>query len=335
MKKLWAVLACVLLLAALFTGCSSGSKSYNSSAAYDLAGAPQSPVTGGSGKTEQGVMDEASQNADITALPDGLNRKIIWYVSLGAETTDFDSFIAGLTECVGTAGGYMESSSVSGDSARSNRYAQLTVRVPSAKLDAFLTQVGELGTITYSNRSSEDITLEYSDLEGKIAMLQAQQKRLLELIDSAQDIDALIQLESRLAEISYQIDSYKSTQNRYDSLIDYSSVTIHVDEVQRVTTIHDQTIGQRIAAGWSDTWYSIKNGATELFVWFVVNLPYILVLAAVGFVVVFFTIKSNKKRAQKRKAYYPAPPAAGFTPPAPKHINNQPPAQNTKEPKDK
>ena len=111
--------------------------------------------------------------------------------------------------------------------------------------------MGKIGTVTYTNKSSEDVTLDYIDVESRIEALEVEQERLLTLLESAQDLESVIQLESRLSEVRYQLESYHSAKNRYDSLIDYSTVHLSVREVQQVTTVHDRSVGQRIAAGWS------------------------------------------------------------------------------------
>ena len=136
-----------------------------------------------------------------------------------------------------------------------------------------------------------------------------EQERLLALLESAQDLESVIQLESRLSEVRYQLENYRSTQNRYDSLIDYSTVSLSIQEVQRVTTVHDQSVGQRIAAGWSDTLYRLKNGCVDFFVWFVVNLPYLLIWVVLAGVVVWLCLRHRKKR--RKKALLPDGGVAG------------------------
>lgn len=62
----------------------------------------------------------------------------------------------------------------------------MTIRIPSDQLDPFLDQVGKIGTVTYTNKSSEDVTLDYIDVESRIEALEVEQERLLTLLESAQ-----------------------------------------------------------------------------------------------------------------------------------------------------
>ena len=67
--------------------------------------------------------------------------------------------------------------------------------------------MGKIGTVTYTNKSSEDITLDYVDVESRIEALEVEQERLLALLESAQDLESVIQLESRLSEVRYQLET--------------------------------------------------------------------------------------------------------------------------------
>ncbi len=313
-RKILPIVFCAILLFIFLNGCGAAGLTgqSNSTAAYAPAVQNENVMdmqdTAETASPGEGVF--SSSNVMVPAEI-SVEQKIIWTVDMEVETLEFDSFLSNLEQEVQRFGGYLESSSVSGSSIQyaSSRYGTVTVRIPSAQLDAFLDQVGKIGTVTYTNKSSEDITLDYVDVESRIEALEVEQERLLALLESAQDLESVIQLESRLSEVRYQLENYRSTQNRYDSLIDYSTVSLSIQEVQRVTTVHDQSVGQRIAAGWSDTLYRLKNGCVDFFVWFVVNLPYLLIWVVLAGVVVWLCLRHRKKR--RKKALLPDGDVAG------------------------
>ena len=313
-RKILPIVFCAILLFIFLNGCGAAGLTgqSNSTAAYAPAVQNEDVMdmqdTAETASPGEGVF--SSSNVMVPAEI-SVEQKIIWTVDMEVEALEFDSFLSNLEQEVQRFGGYLESSSVSGSSIQytSNRYGTVTVRIPSAQLDAFLDQVGKIGTVTYTNKSSEDITLDYVDVESRIEALEVEQERLLALLESAQDLESVIQLESRLSEVRYQLENYRSTQNRYDSLIDYSTVSLSIQEVQRVTTVHDQSVGQRIAAGWSDTLYRLKNGCVDFFVWFVVNLPYLLIWVVLAGVVVWLCLRHRKKR--RKKALLPDGDVAG------------------------
>lgn len=302
-KKMVSVGLCMILMLSVLTSCNSASLSDKATAQ------PSNMMMQGEGAALKQETAEYFTGSDGTFTSSGTmiqtnaqtNRKIIWTVDMEAQTLEFDRFLSDLEQAIQRFGGYLEGSSVSGSSIEYhiNREGTMVIRIPSGNLDDFLAQVGTIGTVTYTGKSSEDVTLDYIDVESRITALEVEQERLLTLLESAQDLEAIIQLESRLSEVRYQLENYHFAKNRYDSQIEYSTVNLYVREVQRVSTVHDQSVGQRIAAGWSDTLYRLKSGCENFFVWFVVNLPYLLIWAAFAGIVIWMCLHCVKKRRQK------------------------------------
>ena len=79
------------------------------------------------------------------------------------------------------------------------------------------------------------------DTEARISSLQTEYDRLLELLAQAESVDSLISLEARLSDVRYQLESYKSQLRTYDNLVDYSTVSISVSQVLRVTSPEEKS----------------------------------------------------------------------------------------------
>jgi len=56
-------------------------------------------------------------------------------------------------------------------------------------------------------------------------------------------------LEKRLSDIRYELESMESQLRLYDNQVDYSTVTISIDEVNQFTPTAPETVGQRIGSG--------------------------------------------------------------------------------------
>ena len=54
--------------------------------------------------------------------------------------------------------------------------------------------------------------------------LETEQQRLLELLETAESLDDILTIESRLTEVQYELDSKESQLRTYDNQIDYSTV---------------------------------------------------------------------------------------------------------------
>ena len=133
------------------------------------------------------AAEDSSTDASKQRVEDTVERKLIKTVNLNLETENYDALMAGLEQEIEALGGYIEFKDAyhgnynSRTNSYRNRYANITARIPAAKLDEFTKTVGEIGNITYESESVEDVTLKYVDLSSHKKMLLAEQERLMEL----------------------------------------------------------------------------------------------------------------------------------------------------------
>lgn len=228
-------------------------------------------------------------------------RKIIKNGNLSIETLEFDKFIRELEASVATYNGYVEYSSQYGS--KNYRSASYTIRVPYQKYDEFVSVIGDLGTVTSSNTSVDDVTLQYVDIEARISALIAQRDSYMSLLDRANTIEEILQIQSYLTDVNYQIESYTSQLNTLKNKVSYSTVTLNIDEVARVTPAEPKTVWERISQNLSENMYDITEGLKDLFVGIVSATPYLVIYAIfIGIIVVIVVMihKANKRRAQRR-----------------------------------
>ena len=315
MKKL-RILTLILAVALIFGGCGASSLSLDSkNEAFDAGGwteemkpvEPEAPMEMPEMEyvTEDSAFDNSISTNTSGNLP-SVNRKLIRTFNLDVETLDFEKFVSDLKAEISSLGGYIESSSVNGNSYNysSSRYANFTCRIPAEKVPAFLNTIDGLGNVTYSYENTTDVTLTYVDTEARIKSLQTEYDRLLELLAEADSIDTIILLEQRITDVRYQIESYTSQLRTYDNLVDYSTVTLGINEVKRVSAGEKETVWERISSDFGDNVYDIWISAQDFFVWFVANTPYFIIWAAIIAVIVLIINRCFKNNAkwQERKA---------------------------------
>lgn len=306
-------LLCAFAFITAFSGCASSSnKQYFSDDATESVSIMQYDMDMEAAETEA-VADGSSMDVSLMMSGDELgsivdpadsNRKIIYYVDMSLETMEFDKSLLGLNEAVQKAGGYIESSSVSGtsiyDEGYGRRFASLVVRIPPDTLDSFIEAVNGICNVTNSSQSKEDVTTAYTDVETRKKTLEVEQERLLALLEQADSIETIVALESRLSEVRYQLESFSSQLRSYDERVDYSTVTLNLDEVRRISDPAPRTMGERIKIGFSDTLYSIRDGIQDITVWIIVNLPYLLIWAVILVVFVLFVRRTFRRVSQRR-----------------------------------
>ena len=164
-----------------------------------------------------------------------------------------------------------------------------------------------MANITSKSESSEDVTLSYIETESRIASLEIQRDKLLEWMEDAETVEELIKLEERLSEVRYQLEYYGGILRNYDNLVEFSTITLDIREVERMTIQEPDTVGDRIGKGLSDNLYEIAEGFKNFIVWFVTSLPYLLIWAVIivaAVLVIRVIAKKAKIKKQKRMEAY-------------------------------
>ena len=248
-----------------------------------------------------GIYD-TSENPDSSTDVSVTEQKIIKTVDVTAETEDMDTLLASIAEKVAELGGYMERQEVyngSAYSSRRNRNADMTIRIPVEKLNGFMDQVAGLSNVVNKTESIDDVTLTYVATESRVKALETEEERLLELLAKAESMSDLLEIESRLTEVRYELESYTTQLLVLQNKVSYSTVNLYVSEVVEYTPVAEETVWQRISGGFVDSLEGIWNGVVEIFVFLAANLPYLVVIGAVGTVVVLLLLRSGKKRKNK------------------------------------
>ena len=228
-------------------------------------------ATGGSLLTSGEAESDASTRTADSA-------KIIYTANLTLETRDYDTARAALDAALSDADGYMESSSeyTNTDSTRS---VSLTLRVPQDSYKSFLAAAAQSGSVTYQNQQAEDITTRYMDTEARLASLTAQRTRLQELQAQADTLADLLEIESSLSDVQYQIESWQSQLDWYSNQVQQCTVYVNLSEVQNYTPTDESFLGS-VGAAFAQGWSNFVNGLQQLAVWLAGAWPVVLVVAA-------------------------------------------------------
>lgn len=303
MKKMTAILVTLCMLAALLAGCGGASKSTQ---AFDAAAAAPAEAANGayydmeSAKSEDGGL---TGDTDSTVLPEG--RKWIITVNMSAETEDLDALMEALNGKISGLGGYVEDQdSYNGSMYSSRRYrsASLTVRIPAQRVDEFTEEMSGIANVVSTNLSREDITLSYVATESRVKALQTEEARLLELMEQAETMADLLEIESRLTDVRYELENRASQLRLYDNQVDYATIYLSIDEVQEYTPVEEPTVWERISGGFVSSIKGVGNGLLDLLVWVLAKSPYLVILGGVTVGVVVLVKKRKVRKAEKKAA---------------------------------
>ena len=322
------MLTVLLALAMMLTLTACGGASKDTAVGGYMADAPAAEMAPADSLT-------SANNANSSALPE--NRKWIITVDMSVETDDLDTMLESLDGHILSLNGYVENQNIyNGSSHSSRRYrsASLTVRIPAEDVDRFTEKVTGICNVVNSGTNKQDVTLTYVDIESRKTALEAEEARLLELMEQAETLSDLLEIEARLTDVHYQLESAASQLRTYDNQIDYATIYLHIEEVQEYTPVVEKTVWQRITDGFGNSLEELGDSLVDLLVGIIVASPFLLVyggLAAVVFVVIR---KISKKRAAKRQQTYVPPYQPWQAPADPNFVpeNIVPPAPNHEPP---
>lgn len=229
--------------------------------------------------------------------------KIIRKINLSLETKNFDDLVKSIETQVRELDGYIETSRLTGRHYESDnlRYGTIIARIPKESVDGFVSNLGGIANIISKEENVENVTLQYVDLESRTEALEIEQERLLKLLERAEDIDDIISLEARLTSVRYELQSLKTQTRTIDNQVDFSTILVDIQEVRLMSSGIDSedSILDRISRGTKKTFTDIKDDLADLLVWFIVNLPYIIIWLLVIFIIVLLIRKGNRKYRER------------------------------------
>ena len=265
-------------------------ESYDAEAAYDSVSFSASAARD-AGAPEAAPVPEPQQE-----------RKLIRTVDISLRSEDFENDVAAIQQLLAEYGGYIESMFQQGEAGSGyGRSANLTMRVPSDKLDAFLNGISGYGRVTSRSETTEDMTEQYADNETRIQTLKTKMERLQTLLSQAEQVSDILEIESEIADTQYQLERYETKQLNIDRRVDMSYVYVNVTEtvLQEAADDDDLTLGQRLKAAFKASIEGLGRFARNLLVFLVMALP---VIVPVGIVVLVLWLVRRKRKAQPEAA---------------------------------
>ena len=283
--------------------------------------------------TSDSALSQEAGEVNSTMDPAAVqtDRKIIYTASLDMESTEFDTARTAVLEAVDANGGYLASSDQYGSAEDQDRYIYYSVRIPAENYRAFLESVGNAGNLLNLSESTEDITTQYIDVQARLTALENQRDRLNALAEKAETTADLLEIESQLSEVQYQIESYTQQQRWMDDQVSYSTVDISLREVASLTPETPVTFAQKLGQSFSSGWTNFVELMGDLLLALVYMWPLVILLILVV-IVLRITRPARRARREAKEARrsatrsgnspytYPVPPVPGDpgqTPPVP------------------
>lgn len=318
-KALFTFLAVIISASTVLTGC--GSKAHDGASpetalqnGYTDYEAPSEEEayslnvknygSSASGTVYDDIIDssEATTAQPENFVPEAVSdRKIIYSSSYSIQTTEFENTISSLDVLCQKYGAYYENSETYGSKENANRNGNFTVRVPVQNYNAFKSEAGNIGVVIRSSENNRDVTEIYIDTEARLASAKVREERLIDILEKADTLNDVLLLEAELSDVRYEIESLSGSLRKYDSLINYSTISINVREVIEPDKIKPvpKTFSEKVVTSISDGVDDFSREVEYLFLDILYNLPGIIIFIAV-IVIICIVIKSVIRKIKKK-----------------------------------
>lgn len=315
-----AVVGIVVLLGVAFAGLASNS---SQNRALDSYGLPAFGMGGGGGAaTEAPAAAEppapelgydAVSNAVKSMEPasgvvqEVQERMVIQTADLAIVVKDPQTRMAEIGQMAQAMGGYVVSSNMYQSYTNLGKEvpeASIVIRVPSEKLDQALAEIKKgAGDVPYENRSGQDVTNAYVDLQSQLRAKQAAEEQLLEIMEDATRAEDVLAVYMQVQAIQTEIEQLKGQIKYYDEAVALSSVSVRLIAEESTQPIE---VGPWKPAGAAkqaieDLIVFVQNFVDFLIRFAIYILPALL-LIALPLLLVFLAGRAIYRRTRKPKA---------------------------------
>jgi hypothetical protein len=245
---------------------------------------------------DQAAGKEGAAAAGQTPAQAVMQRKMIYSINLGLKVTDPDKALAEVDAIVSKSQGY-----VSNMNRNSEGHANIELRIPANVLGDAVNSLKALGTVSNEQKTGQDVTEEYVDVEARIKTLRVEEERLLELLKKAVKLEDILQLEKELSRVRGDLEKVQGRLKLLDNKIDYATIQLQIEKAKPLDNQSPQSTGNRAWTGLVEDLRGILQLGKEAFIWLASNLFTLLFLAVAGWLLYRFVIKKYLNANSKDK----------------------------------
>ncbi len=215
--------------------------------------------------------------------PNATERKIVKNASLTLEVSDTDESKKAAESAIKKFGGAV--TNLNSWETRPGVLAyNLTVRIPSEKLEVAIENLTELGTKKGENFSTTDITAQYFDTENRLKNLISRRDRVRELMERETDsLKDVLEIYRELAKVQNEIENLERTQNRRDTDVSFSTLRLTINPEPQIGDFQNSewSVGKSWKVAVNDfinTSRSLVDKVIQIFVYAPIWIPILLIL---------------------------------------------------------
>ena len=191
---------------------------------------PTEPEQNEAPASDDGGTEGSSLSEPVTAIDPGLaGRSVIRTASLTIQATDVTAAGTNAAAAARAQGGFVAAQNASSDPLHPRQATvTMTLRVPVANYDALLAALSGLGRVIASNQATDDVTDEVVDVASRVATQRAGVDQVRALLDRAETLGQVIQLENELTRRQADLESLLARQAKLADLTALATVQLDI-----------------------------------------------------------------------------------------------------------
>ena len=226
-----------------------------------------------------------AEDASNTGSVQTQDRLVIENADLAIVVKDPKARMAEITALANEMGGYVVSSNLYQSFTSFGQEvpeATIVIRVPSERLDEALTRIKEGAVdINYENRTGQDITNIYVDLQSQLKAKQAAEAKLLEIMDQATRAEDVLAIYLQVQQVQTEIEQLKGQIQYYDEAVATSAISVRLiaEEGTQPIEIGPWTPEGAAKEAIEDLIFFVQNFAEFLIRFVLLTLPSLILIA--------------------------------------------------------
>lgn len=183
---------------------------------------------------------------------------------------------------------------------REGQYAaNLTLRIPADLFSPAMQQLQGLGKAADVYTGDDDVTMGYLEMEARIRNLRAQEERLLEILELANTVDEVLQVERELNRVRGDIEVMTSHFNYLRDQVAFSTIAVRVQEeaiaTQAISPAPFENLGSRMKEALVRSVNAIAASFAGLLIRITSLLPVLAILIPPAALVWYFMSRRRKR----------------------------------------
>lgn len=224
MNRRWVTVTIILLLGAL-AACASQNAAPSQMTQVQRAFEPQLPQEAPASVAEARYEETSDLISDV-------RRIILKNASMRITANDSTTKIAEIGAMAEEMGGWVVSSnSYSSTNNRGEPVTQgnITVRVPAERLNEALERIkSDVISVESESVNGQDVTQEYVDLSSQLNNLQASERQLQTIMETARRVEDVLAVQRELTNVQGQIETIQGRLKYFDEASAFSSIQVEV-----------------------------------------------------------------------------------------------------------